>query len=50
MVNLNKCLICQNNINEVIDLLNLFSKQSIICEQCANQLTFNHQTRRCKNA
>ncbi|MDO0956678.1 phosphoribosyltransferase family protein [Mammaliicoccus sciuri] len=45
---MNKCLICQNNINEVIDLLNLFSKQSIICEQCANQLTFNHQTRRCK--
>lgn len=48
MVNLNRCIICQNHINEVIDLLNLFSRQSIICEQCASQLTFNHETRRCK--
>ncbi len=47
MVNLNKCIICQNHINEVIDLLNLFSRQSLICEQCANQLTFNHEARRC---
>ncbi|MEB7065448.1 ComF family protein [Mammaliicoccus sciuri] len=44
---MNKCIICQNHINEVIDLLNLFSRQSLICEQCANQLTFNHEARRC---
>ncbi|WP_305751897.1 ComF family protein [Mammaliicoccus sciuri] len=44
---MNKCIICQNHINEVIDLLNLFSRQSLTCEQCANQLTFNHEARRC---
>lgn len=48
MVNLNKCLICQNKISEVIDLLNLFSKQPIICVQCANNLTFDNESRRCK--
>ncbi len=48
MVNLKRCIICQNHINEVIDLLNLFSRQSTTCEQCANQLTFNHEARRCK--
>ncbi|MEB6213875.1 hypothetical protein MXL65_01265 [Mammaliicoccus sciuri] len=45
---MNKCIICQNHINEVIDLLNLFSRQSTTCEQCANQLTFNHEARRCE--
>lgn len=42
-----KCLICQNSINESINLLNLFNQSQNICQSCQLNLTFNHNVRRC---
>lgn len=43
-----KCVICQNSINEEINLLNLFSSTPNVCRNCEPQLTFNLNDRRCK--
>lgn len=43
-----KCVICQNSINEEINLLNLFSSTPTVCKNCEPQLTFNQDSRRCK--
>ncbi|GGI03394.1 ComF family protein [Mammaliicoccus vitulinus] len=42
-----RCMICQNPIIEVVDLLNFFSPISDVCKDCELKLTFNHAARRC---
>lgn len=42
-----QCLICQNSINDSINLLNLFKQYQSICQSCRLNLTYNHNVRRC---
>nr|WP_263314005.1 ComF family protein [Mammaliicoccus sp. Marseille-Q6498] len=44
---MNKCIICQQEINESINLLNLFRRHQEICDSCNSKLTFNQTINRC---